>query len=513
MTDLWYKQSANVNDDPRWAALRRELGWQQGSACLSLMVVLSGWCKNRNVVSIPLSLIVAEGRKWGLSTRQAERFLGHLVRWGIVSHVPGESVYALPGLDSVAPSSVRPDAEPQPLSPGPSEARKARERERKQAQRIKAKAAPVPGDMSPADGSDVPACPVDVPSVSQPVPRDMSHLSLGHVPASDGTCPAMSQDVPRDNWDMSRDVPGLSQPVPGTSVGQPGTDPLDDAIAYTHARVRLKSSEIRDQREEEKDEQESPGEAGGGDVQPSLKEDPQQATEAAGPGPSLTAPPEAPASPLPVPSTATRKAARGSADAEAVLERWAAVLYPARKPVFDKPRRAVVGRALASFSREQLFQAIDGVARSDWHMGRDPKTEGRSYRDLATIFRDAAQVEKFIDLGAPRPAPQELPPQPRPGPIDRGPRSAPTGPPAVIPEGADAVEIVAALGLFAPKTRTVAELEAAIRDEVERQTPRPPRRPSAAVVPAASPEEVAARRARITADLQRFAADHPEAAQ
>ena len=80
-----------------------------------------------------------------------------------------------------------------------------------------------------------------------------------------------------------------------------------------------------------------------------------------------------------------------------VFNRWREALGHPRSKL-DGSRKAKIRARLRDFSAEQLCVAIDGVALSDWHMGRDPKTGGKRYDDFKTIFRDAEQVEKFIDI-------------------------------------------------------------------------------------------------------------------
>ncbi len=421
MTGLWYKQSASVNDDARWASLRQEVGWQTGSGCLALMVVLSGWCKNHNVVSMHLSLVMAEGIKWGLPAKMIPRLLATLTKWGLLTMVPGEKVCMLPDLEG-GPLSASPPRGAEEDDGQAVAARQERERVRKQAQREKAKAAAL-GQVVPA-----PACPTgqeaNVPPVSQ--------ASAGHVPP-------MSQG-------QEADVPGcptgqrdMSQAVPGTGVGQGWDNGLDDAISNAGA-CASESSEGRGQRSEKEPEKnpESPGQAGAGQADPGHVV----------PGDSV----EAPSAPK---AKAPRVPKVDRAAVDTVLGYWATELYPKRRPIFDKPRRAIVEARLADFTPEQLCRAVDGVALSDWHMGRDPKTEGKSYRDIGVIFRNAGQVEKFLELADQHAALQAppAPPVPRISPHPRGlAPSRPQGPTAAPTNAAGALvgitKILAGAGSF-----------------------------------------------------------------
>lgn len=417
MIGLWYKQSASVNDDARWASLRQEVGWQTGSGCLALMTVLSGWCKSHNVVSMHLSLVLAEGIKWGLPAKLIPRLLATLAKWGLLVMVPGEKVCMLPDLEG-GPLAASPPRGVEEQDDQAAAARQERERVRKQAQRDKAKAAAL-GQVVPS-----PSCPAgqegDVPPVSQGQEAD--------VPG----CPTGQRD--------------MSQAVPGTGVGQGWDNGLDDAISNAGA-CASESSEGRGQRSEKEPEKnpESPGQAGAGQADPGHVV----------PGDSAEVPSPEPTAPKP---KAPRAPKVDRADVDTVLGYWATELYPKRRPIFDKPRRAIVEARLAHFTVEQLCRAVDGVALSDWHMGRDPKTEGKSYRDLDVIFRNASQVEKFLELvDQQAPAPPKAP-GPPPGSSGPHPRreGQPTAPPVAATPQTPRSFAAFAGQLFGPKPpRTV----------------------------------------------------------
>jgi uncharacterized phage protein (TIGR02220 family) len=66
-------------------------------------------------------------------------------------------------------------------------------------------------------------------------------------------------------------------------------------------------------------------------------------------------------------------------------------------------RRTKIGaRVKEGYGVEQLKRAIDGCAGSDWHMGRDSKTEGRRYDELSRIMGNGEQVEKVMAMPLPR---------------------------------------------------------------------------------------------------------------
>lgn len=79
----------------------------------------------------------------------------------------------------------------------------------------------------------------------------------------------------------------------------------------------------------------------------------------------------------------------------------------------DPKRLAVIRRALKSYSVDDVMLAIDGCKKSDWNMGRDPKTNGKKFNDLTLILRDAEHIERFIDLAsAPQSVAGFMPPSP-----------------------------------------------------------------------------------------------------
>ena len=82
-----------------------------------------------------------------------------------------------------------------------------------------------------------------------------------------------------------------------------------------------------------------------------------------------------------------------------LFEHWQCAVG-ARRAKLDAKRRKRLKWALANFSLEDCKRACIGLALSDFHMGRDPKTRGVKYCDVSNVFRDAAQVEKWIEVAA-----------------------------------------------------------------------------------------------------------------
>jgi len=91
-------------------------------------------------------------------------------------------------------------------------------------------------------------------------------------------------------------------------------------------------------------------------------------------------------------------------DVDEVLDHWAIKLYPGRKPLFDdKRRKRVKSRLREGFTVERLKLAIDGALKDDFLMGLKQGSPKNGYRDVATVLRDAAQVERLIELAPKKP--------------------------------------------------------------------------------------------------------------
>lgn len=76
---------------------------------------------------------------------------------------------------------------------------------------------------------------------------------------------------------------------------------------------------------------------------------------------------------------------------------WQEVTGHPRARLDDK-RKAILRKAAKAYGIEDCERAIRGIARSDWHMGRDQGTGGKNYNELDNVFRSAAHVERFIAL-------------------------------------------------------------------------------------------------------------------
>ncbi len=68
------------------------------------------------------------------------------------------------------------------------------------------------------------------------------------------------------------------------------------------------------------------------------------------------------------------------------------------KAKLDSARRTKIKARLSDFEPRDLCLAIVGATKDDFLMGRDPKNIGKKYNDFKTIFRDAAQIERLIEI-------------------------------------------------------------------------------------------------------------------
>ena len=81
-------------------------------------------------------------------------------------------------------------------------------------------------------------------------------------------------------------------------------------------------------------------------------------------------------------------------DIDAVLAHYRT--YHPRAKGDKKGRAKIADRLKDKFTVADLQQAIDGNHRSPWHCGQNPS--GDHHNKVVTIFRDADQVNKFIEI-------------------------------------------------------------------------------------------------------------------
>ena len=99
-----------------------------------------------------------------------------------------------------------------------------------------------------------------------------------------------------------------------------------------------------------------------------------------------------------IPFTESKKSAPQAAhiltaDIEKVFKHWQIVRrHPQAK--LDAKRKALISKALKSYSLADCLQAIDGCNRSPYHNGTE---DGKIYDSLGLIFRDADKIEGFME--------------------------------------------------------------------------------------------------------------------
>ena len=99
-------------------------------------------------------------------------------------------------------------------------------------------------------------------------------------------------------------------------------------------------------------------------------------------------------------SVPSKNPKRVSEEVQEVFAYWQQILGH-KHSVLDAKRIKAIERALKHYrSVDVCKQAIDGCARSDFHMGRDPKSHGRVHDDITLIFRDAEHTERFLKMKA-----------------------------------------------------------------------------------------------------------------
>lgn len=63
------------------------------------------------------------------------------------------------------------------------------------------------------------------------------------------------------------------------------------------------------------------------------------------------------------------------------------------RPVLTDKREKLIARAIEWYGEDGCRLAIDGCARSAWHMGDNPG--GKRYDSIELILRDAEHIERF----------------------------------------------------------------------------------------------------------------------
>ena len=120
--------------------------------------------------------------------------------------------------------------------------------------------------------------------------------------------------------------------------------------------------------------------------------------------PAEAAPAVTPAPPVAAPSEQLALVPPAEAPAVdpvvAVFNHWRETVWKGRAVLNDRRRSRIAARIAEGYSVDDLKRVADGVLRDDWLMGRADGARSEGWRDVETVFRDAAQVERLIQLAA-----------------------------------------------------------------------------------------------------------------
>ncbi|MGC9200234.1 MAG: hypothetical protein ACP5E5_15220 [Acidobacteriaceae bacterium] len=83
-----------------------------------------------------------------------------------------------------------------------------------------------------------------------------------------------------------------------------------------------------------------------------------------------------------------------SAQVRDVFAQWQRIMNKPRAKL-DRKRQTRIEWALKTYGYDACILAIEGCARSEWHMGKNDR--GERYDDLTLIFRNAEKFERFLE--------------------------------------------------------------------------------------------------------------------
>jgi hypothetical protein len=89
-----------------------------------------------------------------------------------------------------------------------------------------------------------------------------------------------------------------------------------------------------------------------------------------------------------------------------IFDYWKQIVSPSSRAILDDLRVIKIGWAIHDYGMDACKQAIDGIAKSDFHMGNNPRN--RKYNDVELIFRSADNVERFMGMAEKRDARAEF---------------------------------------------------------------------------------------------------------
>jgi hypothetical protein len=106
-------------------------------------------------------------------------------------------------------------------------------------------------------------------------------------------------------------------------------------------------------------------------------------------------------------TTSSHPGKPGKADDVAeVFNHWKTVMRKDRAKCPDK-RKAIIVRALQSYSVEDCKAAIDGCAKTSFNMGDNDRHQ--PYNDIELILRDAAHIDRFMEAASGKAVPKSVP--------------------------------------------------------------------------------------------------------
>ena len=96
--------------------------------------------------------------------------------------------------------------------------------------------------------------------------------------------------------------------------------------------------------------------------------------------------------------TLPSKSKNQNEDIKEVFDHWCAVMKKNNAKFSEDRKTKIRARLKEDYSVDQIKLGIAGCALSDWHMGRDARTNGKSYNDIKKICENAEKLEWFIEL-------------------------------------------------------------------------------------------------------------------
>lgn len=79
-----------------------------------------------------------------------------------------------------------------------------------------------------------------------------------------------------------------------------------------------------------------------------------------------------------------------------LFSHWQTIHDCHRSRLDQKRQKALQDRLKDGYTEEDIRDAIEGCALSDWHMGQNERRQ--KYNDLTLICRDASHLDRFIEI-------------------------------------------------------------------------------------------------------------------